>query len=112
MKFYALKAIGLGIGLFVVVYVPAFVTTALIRPRIDIAIPLIIAITSLVALILMFLTQLGARRASQSSGSAFHIHAILRSRLFSAFRSESPSLFWVTCFHRNLRLTFLTSRRG
>ena len=55
MKFPAFKAIALGIGLFVVVYVPGFVTTALGRPRIDIAIPLIIAITLLVALILMFL---------------------------------------------------------
>jgi membrane protease YdiL (CAAX protease family) len=59
MKFSALKAIGLGIGLFVVVYVPAFVTTTLVRPRIDIAIPLIIAITLLVALILMFLSAQG-----------------------------------------------------
>src|ERR1700730_6316328 len=59
MTVSALKAIGLGIGLFVVVYVPAFVTTTLVRPRIDIAIPLIIAITSLVALILMFLSAQG-----------------------------------------------------
>jgi len=55
MKFPALKAMGLGIALFVIVYVPAFATTALVRPRIDIAIPLIIAITLSVALILMFL---------------------------------------------------------
>jgi membrane protease YdiL (CAAX protease family) len=60
MTFSALKAIGLGIGLFVVVYVPAFVTTALVRPRIDIAIPLIIAMTLLVALILMFLLAQGS----------------------------------------------------
>jgi len=59
MKFPALKAIALGVGLFVVVYVPAFVTTALVRPRIDIAIPLIIAITLLVTLVLMFLLALG-----------------------------------------------------
>jgi CAAX amino terminal protease family. len=55
MKFSALKAIGLGLGLFVVVYAPAFVTTALVRPPIDIAIPLIIAMTLLVTLFLMFL---------------------------------------------------------
>ena len=55
MKFPALKAIALGIGLFVVVYVPAFVTTALVRPRIDIGIPLIIAITLSIALLLIFL---------------------------------------------------------
>ena len=60
MKFSALKAIGLGIGLFVVVYVPAFVTTTLVRPRIGIAIPLIIAITLLVTLILMFLLTQGS----------------------------------------------------
>jgi membrane protease YdiL (CAAX protease family) len=59
MKFSALKAIGLGIGLFVVVYAPAFATTALVRPRIDIAIFLIITITLLVALILMLLLAQG-----------------------------------------------------
>jgi len=111
MKFSALKAIGLGIGLFVVVYVPAFMTTALVRPRIDIAIPLIIAMTLLVTLTLMFLSAQGLPGIAEF-GSAFHIHAILRSRLFSGLRSESPSLSWVTYFHRNLRLTFLTSRRG
>ncbi len=55
MKFPKLKALGVGIGLFVTVYVPAFMTTALVRPRIEIAIPLIIAVTFLVALILVFL---------------------------------------------------------
>ena len=55
MKFPKLKAIGVGIGLFVAIYVPAFMTTAFVRPRIEIAIPLIIAITFLVALILVFL---------------------------------------------------------
>ena len=70
MKFPAVKGIGLGIGLFVVVYVPAFVTTALVRPRIDIAIPLIIAITLLVALILMFLL---ARRPAGIAEFGFRI---------------------------------------
>jgi len=70
MKFPALKAIALGVGLFVVVYVPAFVTTALVRPRIDIAIPLIIAITLLVALILMFLL---ARRPAGIAEFGFRI---------------------------------------
>jgi membrane protease YdiL (CAAX protease family) len=55
MKFPKLKALGFGIGLFVAVYVPAFMTTALVRPRIEIAIPLIIGITFSVALILVFL---------------------------------------------------------
>src|SRR5260370_5450915 len=70
MKFAALKAIALGIGLFLVVYVPAFVTTALVRPRIDIAIPLIIAITLLVALILMFVL---ARRPAGVAEFGFRI---------------------------------------
>jgi len=70
MTFPALKAIALGIGLFVVVYVPGFVTTALVRPRIDIAIPLIIAITLLVALILMFLL---ARRPEGIAEFGFRI---------------------------------------
>src|SRR4029453_3761313 len=55
MKFPKLKALGLGIGLFVVVYVPAFTTIALVRPPFEIAVPVIIAITLLVALLLMFL---------------------------------------------------------
>jgi len=46
---------GIGIGLFLAVYIPAFVTTALVRPRVEIAIPLIIAITSLVAFTLVLL---------------------------------------------------------
>jgi len=48
------QALGIGIGLFLAVYVPAFVTTALVRPRLEIAIPLIIAVTFLVAFILIF----------------------------------------------------------
>jgi membrane protease YdiL (CAAX protease family) len=55
MKFPKPQALGLGIGLFVAVYLPAFVTTMLIRPRVEIAIPLIIAITFSVALILILL---------------------------------------------------------
>src|SRR6266404_6857658 len=55
MKFPKLKALGVGIGLFLAVYVPAFMTTAFVRPRIEIAMPLIITITFLVALILVFL---------------------------------------------------------
>jgi len=46
---------GIGIGLFLAVYIPAFGTTALVRPRVEIAIPLIIAITSLVAFTLVLL---------------------------------------------------------
>src|SRR5437660_3398597 len=49
MRLPKLKALGIGVGLFVIVYVPAFVATALVRPRVEITIPLIIAITFLVA---------------------------------------------------------------
>jgi membrane protease YdiL (CAAX protease family) len=55
MKFPKLKALGLGVGLFVAVYVPAFTATALVRPRIELAIALIIAITLIVAMLLIFL---------------------------------------------------------
>lgn len=65
-----LKALGLGLGLFVAVYAPAFMTTALVRPRIEIAIPLIIAITLLVALILVILL---ARRPAGITEFGFRI---------------------------------------
>jgi membrane protease YdiL (CAAX protease family) len=55
VKFAKVKALGLGIGLFVAVYAPAFIIAALVRPHLQIAIPLIIAITLLVALFLVFL---------------------------------------------------------
>ena len=55
MKFPKLTAMGLGIGLFAAVYAPAFVATAFLRPRIEVAIALIIAITLLVAMLLIFL---------------------------------------------------------
>ena len=70
MKFPKLKALGLGIGLFVVVYIPAFTTVALVRPRIERAIPLIIAITLLVALLLIFLL---ARSPAGIAEFGFHI---------------------------------------
>ena len=55
MKLPRIQAFGIGIGLFLTVYIPAFVTTALVRPRVEIAIPLIIAITFLVAFTLVLL---------------------------------------------------------
>jgi membrane protease YdiL (CAAX protease family) len=70
MKFPKLKTLGLGVGLFVVVYVPAFTTVALVRPRIEIAIPLIIAITLFVALLLIFLL---ARSPAGIAEFGFHI---------------------------------------
>jgi membrane protease YdiL (CAAX protease family) len=70
MTFPKLQGLGVGIGLFVAVYVPAFVTTALVRPRIEIAIPLIIGITLTVGLILSFLL---ARRTAGISEFGFSI---------------------------------------
>jgi membrane protease YdiL (CAAX protease family) len=55
VKLPRIQAFGIGIGLFVAVYIPAFVTTALVRPRVEIAIPLIIAISFLVAFTLVLL---------------------------------------------------------
>jgi len=55
MKFPKPKALGLGVGLFVAVYVPAFIATALLRPHTELGIALIIAITLLVAMLLIFL---------------------------------------------------------
>src|SRR6267142_1121231 len=70
MKFPKLKALGVGIGLFVAVYLPAFVTATLVRPRIEIAIPLVIGITLSVALILMLLL---ARRPAGIAEFGFSI---------------------------------------
>ena len=55
MKFAKLKALCLGVGLLMAVYVPAFIATALLGPRIELAIALIITITLLVAMLLIFL---------------------------------------------------------
>lgn len=55
MKFPSIQAFGTGIGLFVAVYISAFVTAGLVRPRVEVAIPLIIAITFLIAFVLILL---------------------------------------------------------
>jgi len=55
MKSAKVKAMGLGGALFVAVYVPAFIATALVRPRIELAIALIMAISLLIAILLIFL---------------------------------------------------------
>ncbi len=55
MKFPNIQTFVIGIGLFLAVYIPAFVTAALVRPRVEVAIPLIIAITFLIAFILVLL---------------------------------------------------------
>src|SRR4030095_9605509 len=56
MKSAKAKAVGLGGSVFVAVYVPAFIATALVRPRIELAIALIIAISLLIAILLIFLS--------------------------------------------------------
>jgi protein-S-isoprenylcysteine O-methyltransferase Ste14 len=70
VKLPRIQVFGIGIGLFLAVYIPAFVTTALVRPRIEIAIPLIIAITLLVALLLILLL---ARSPAGIAEFGFHI---------------------------------------
>lgn len=70
MAFSKLRAFAIGIGLFIAVYVPAFLTTALVRPRIEIAIALVIGITCSVALILIFLL---ARRPTGIAEFGFSI---------------------------------------
>jgi len=55
VKFPNIQTFGIGIGLFLAVYIPAFVTAGLVRPRVEVAIPLIIAITFLIAFILVLL---------------------------------------------------------
>jgi membrane protease YdiL (CAAX protease family) len=70
VKLPRIQVFGIGIGLFLAVYIPAFVTTALVRPRVEIAIPLIIAITSMVALTLVLLL---ARRPTGIAEFGFRI---------------------------------------
>jgi membrane protease YdiL (CAAX protease family) len=55
VKSATLKALGLGPGLIVAIYVPAFIVTAVARPRIELGIALIIAITLLIAILFLFL---------------------------------------------------------
>jgi len=55
VKFPNIQTFVIGIGLFLAVYIPAFVTVGLVRPRVEVAIPLIIAITFLIAFILVLL---------------------------------------------------------
>ena len=103
---------GLGIGLFVVVYVPAFVTTALVRPRIDIAIPLIIAITSLVALILMFLL---ARRPAGIAEFGFripHSRYLAVATVFGLALGIAVTFLSVSYSRPSPRLTFRVLRLG
>gem|GEM_PF-657436 len=50
-----IKAVTITLGLFVAVYVPAFAVTALLRPRIEVAIPLVIFISAGIAFALILL---------------------------------------------------------
>jgi membrane protease YdiL (CAAX protease family) len=65
-----LRALGIALGLFVVVYGPAFATVSLIRPSAQAAVPLIIAISLAIALVLIFAL---ARRTAGGSEFGFSI---------------------------------------
>lgn len=54
MNFPKLRAFGIALGLFVAVYGPAFAAVSLIRPSAQGAVPLIIAISLAIALVLIF----------------------------------------------------------
>lgn len=64
MSFPRLRALGIALGLFVAVYGPAFVTVSLIHPPAQGVVPLIIAISLAIALVLIF--TLGRRTAGIS----------------------------------------------
>ncbi len=61
MSFPKLRALGIALGLFVAVYGPAFVAVSLIRPPAQGVVPLIMAISLAIALVLIF--TLGRRTA-------------------------------------------------
>lgn len=64
MSFPRLRALGIALALFVAVYGPAFVTVSLIHPLAQGVVPLIIAISLAIALVLIF--TLGRRTGSIS----------------------------------------------
>lgn len=64
MSFPRLRALGIALGLFVAVYGPAFVTVSLIHPPAQGVVPLLIAISLAIALVLIF--TLGRRTAGIS----------------------------------------------
>ncbi|MGO8984436.1 MAG: hypothetical protein ACLQFM_06600 [Terriglobales bacterium] len=64
MSFPKLRALGIALGLFVAVYGPAFVAVSLIRPPAQGVVPLIMAISLAIALVLIF--TLGRRTAGVS----------------------------------------------
>jgi membrane protease YdiL (CAAX protease family) len=97
LKFAKLKALALGAGLFLAVYVPAFVITAFVRPRVELGIALIMTITLLLAVLFVFLlggtcgsfAEFGFRKATLqyvgigvASGLVFGLVAAFVSHLF------------------------------
>jgi hypothetical protein len=70
MKFPRLQTLGIAVALFAAVYIPAFVTTALIRPPVQSAIPLVIGISLSIALVVIFLL---ARRSAGISEFGFTV---------------------------------------
>src|SRR5215472_4905137 len=71
MKSAKAKAMGLGGALFIAVYVPAFIATALVRPLIELAIALVIAISLLIAIFLIFLFA-----RARSGFAEFAVHSL------------------------------------
>ena len=65
MNLVPLKALGLVILLFLAVYVPTFLTIGLVKPRPQIAIPLIIGLSLAIALTFIFLLSLRTSSFSQ-----------------------------------------------
>ena len=85
-----------GIALFVAVYVPAFTITALVQAPIETAIPLIIAITLLVALFLMFMLARSPTGMAEFGFCIPHSRYVAGKRdCSSGLLSGSPSLFSV-----------------
>src|SRR5260370_23409847 len=83
MTLSKLPALGLAIGLFVVVYAPAFVVTAVVRPHIELAIPLVIASSFAIASILILL--LARRKKTNIADFGFKIPNVRWTAIAIAF---------------------------
>src|SRR5262249_38973996 len=97
MKSAKAKAMGLGGALFVAVYVPAFIATALVRPRIELAIALIIAISLLIAILLIFLSA-SARSGFAEFGSCIPSSRYLGIACASGLTSGFVAAFLIPLF--------------
>jgi hypothetical protein len=96
MKLVHLKAVGLVILLFLCVYVPTFIAVRLIKPRAEVAIPLIIALSSAIAVTFICFLSLRARNFSEFG-----------------FRNSSYRFIWIAValgVPIGLGLTFIASR--